>query len=185
MGPIFRDFLWKSDLLEPHISFSVYLISASEKVLKSPRINLNICQWTLFSFRYAASAVWKSLQQSQSSHTHSFLNSYLFFVFDIICFVFLVRRSEFFLILRHKGILFKIIIVIYIRIIISSSSSGSIGGGTCCARVESLYTESYDNFPKSYILCPNWTHLYTAGLSCLWETLANFPIIAFHSRIRE
>ena len=41
---------------------------------------------------------------------------------------------------------------------------------------ESLYTESSDNLPKSSILCPNWTHLYTVSL---WEIHANFHIIAW------
>ena len=51
------------------------------------------------------------------------------------------------------------------------------GGG-----VESLYTESLDNLPKSSILCPNWTHLYTVSL---WEIHANFHIIACLLKTRQ
>ena len=36
--------------------------------------------------------------------------------------------------------------------------------------------------PKSSILCPNWTHLYTVSL---WEIHANFHIIAFFSKTRR
>ena len=51
-------------------------------------------------------------------------------------------------------------------------------GSMTVSLVESLYTESSDNLPKSSNLCPNWTHLYTVSL---WEIHANFHIIAFHS----